>query len=199
MTTYKKRSKIRLITAATLICASFLSAYILSSVANRSVLMWSAKSALIPGKNLSGKELVQVKVSLSSLSPSYISGRVNLSGFRVLRNVRAGELIPADALTSNVDSLEIVAVPLSVQSADLPSDLQMGEIVNIYHVGDSRLAKEIGPPELILSSVYVIALNRQGENLGGQLALTVAVPAENVLTLLDATASGRIVLVRIHG
>jgi hypothetical protein len=45
----------------------------------------------------------------------------------------------------------------------------------------------------------VLAIDRKGQNLGGDLSLTLSVNVKNVLEILGATASGRIVVVRVNG
>lgn len=182
-----------------LIGASFISAYVLSSMANRTELLWSAKSSLLPGAEISTNDLIAAKASIPAGSRAYISIRRDVTHFHVLRMVGPGELVPANALSQDTNAVEMSSVPVSVQASDMPMDLQTGQAVNLYHVGDSHLSKESGPPRLILSHAYISGIDRKGENLGGDLALTLLVSRRSVLQVLDATASGRVVVVRVNG
>ena len=195
----KKRITTRSIAAATLICASFLSAYLLSAMANRTQLLWSARTPLAPGTEISLSSLVSKRVAIPDGISAYISADTDINHFFVLKSIGSGELLPASALSANGNTIHSSAVPVSVHSSDLPSDLAVGEVVNLYHVGDSHLAKEIGPPVLVLSNAYILGIDRKGQNLGGDLTLTISMNSKYVMQVLDATASGRVVVVRMYG
>lgn len=202
MTNYKRRTRARLFAAIALICGSFLSAFILSSLANRTQLIWGARVPLIPGHEILASDLEAHRVVLSGGPDGhaiYLSAQQDLTGSVVLRAVGVGELIPASAISEDVQALQRSALPISVRTSDIPSDLQVGDVVNLYHVGDSRLTQEIGPPRVLLSHIYILDIDRKGQNLGGDLSLTLSVNVKNVLQVLGATASGRIVVVRING
>lgn len=195
----KKRVQTRTIAAVCLICASFLSAYVLSSMANRTELLWSAKTALIPGMRISSNDLAPKRVAIPDGADAYVQASEDVSHFVVLRSIGSGELLPVKAVGSNDLTLLMGSVPVSVHSSDLPADLTSGEVVNLYHVGDSHLSKEIGPPNLVLSHAYILAVDRKAQNLGGDLTLTVSMNAKYIMQVLDATASGRVVVVRVNG
>lgn len=195
----KKRVRSRYVAAVILICASFLSAYVLSSLANRTVLLWSARTPLVPGTTISLDNLVAKQAAIPGGAETYVSANVDISQFLVVKSVNPGELLPMSALSANAKAQQMSAVPVSVHTSDMPVDLQIGEAVNLYHVGDSHLAKEIGPPVLILSHAFILGVDRKAQNLGGDLTLTISVNAKHIVQVLDATASGRVVVVRVHG
>ena len=168
-------------------------------MANRTELLWSAKTSLSPGTEISMKDLVAKRAAIPDGSHAYISTKNDISHFFVRRFISLGEFLPASALIANAKSLQMSAVPISVHTSDMPVDLQSGEAVNLYHVGDSRLSKEIGPPNLVLSHAFILGIDRKGQNLGVDLTLTISVNAKNIMQVLDATASGRLVVVRVNG
>ncbi len=168
-------------------------------MANRTELLWSAKTSLAPGVHISLSNLTPKRIAIPDGIHAYIRASENINDFVVVRSVGAGELLPSRAVTSNSLSQQMSSVPVSVHASDLPADLAIGEIVNLYHVGDSHLAKEIGPPNLVISHAYILAVDRKGQNLGGDLTLTLSVNAKFIMQVLDATASGRVVVVRTHG
>ena len=171
----------------------------MSSIANRTILLWSARNPLVPGTALSVDDLVAKQVAIPSGTESYVRANVDVSLFLVIKSVSPGELLPLSALSTHVKSRQMSAVPISVHTFDLPMDLQVGETVNLYHVGDSHLAKEIGPPALILSHASILGIERKAQNLGQDLTLTISVNPKFIVQVLDATASGRVVVVRVHG
>jgi len=195
----KQRIQTRTIAAVSLICASFLSAYVLSSMANRTELLWSAKTPLAPGVRISLNNVIPKRIAIPDGTQAYIRASQNINDFIVVRSVGAGELLPSMAVSSNTLSQQMSSVPISVHASDLPADLVTGETVNLYHVGDSHLAKEIGPPNLVISRAYILAVDRKSQNLGGDLTLTLSVNTRLIMQVLDATASGRVVVVRTHG
>jgi hypothetical protein len=199
MTNYKRRSRTRLFTAVSLIIGSFLSAFVLSSLANQSELVWGARIPLIPGHVISIGDIEAHRVALPAGDSVYLRAEHELSGYLVLRSIGAGELVPAGAISDNLQALRTSSLPISVRGSDIPNDLQAGEVVNLYHVGDSRLTETIIAPLILLPHVYVIGVDRKGQNLGGDLSLTLSVNVKNVLDILGATASGRIVVVRVNG
>jgi hypothetical protein len=199
MTSYKRRTRTRLFTAIALIAGSFLSAFVLSSLANRTVLVWGARAPLIPGHVISSSDIEGHRVALPEGDSAYLSVQQEVAGYVVLRSIGSGELVPAIAISKDLKALRTSSLPISVHGSDIPSDLQAGEVVNLYHVGDSRLTEIIGPPRILLSHIYVLAIDRKGQNLGGDLSLTLSVNVKNVLDILGATASGRIVVVRVNG
>lgn len=199
MRSNKKRNQSRNFIAITLIVASFVSAYILSSLANRTALLWSARSPLTVGSKISPSDLVAQRVALPDGNSIYISADRDVMGFLMLRSVKVGELVPATSISEHGRNFQLNAVPIKVHLSDLPVDISVGEVVNIYHVGDSQLSKNIEPPSLVLSHTSILGINRKGENLGGNLSLTVSTSTKSIFQLLAATSSGHFVVVRING
>lgn len=199
MRSAKKRNQSRNIVAITLIVASFASAYILSSLANRTVLIWSARVPLAPGARISSSDLLAQRVALPQGDSLYVRANRDLSQFQVLRPLGVGELIPFSSVSSQSASLDISAVPIKVHLSDLPADISVGEIVNLYHVGDSQLSGVVEVPSLVLSRTSILGINRKGENLGGDLSLTISTSSKNILRLLASMSSGHFVVVRIYG
>ena len=199
MRSTKKRNQSRNIIAITLIVASFASAYILSSLANRTVLIWSARVPLLTGARISSSDLLAQRVALPDGDSLYVRADRDLREFQVLRPLGVGELIPISSVSSQSTSLDISAVPIKVRLSDLPTDISVGEIVNLYHVGDSQLSDAVEVPSLVLPRTSILGINRKGENLGGDLSLTISTSSKNILRLLASMSSGHFVVVRVYG
>jgi len=199
MRSTKKRNQSRNIVAITLIVASFASAYILSSLANRTVLIWSARVPLPIGARISSSDLLAQRVALPDGDSLYVRADRDLREFQVLRPLEVGELIPLSSVSSQSTSLDISAVPIKVHLSDLPTDISVGEIVNLYHVGDSQLSDAVEVPSLVLLRTSILGINRKGENLGGDLSLTISTSSKNILRLLASMSSGHFVVVRVYG
>lgn len=199
MRSTKKRNQSKNVIAITLIVASFASAYVLSSLANRTVLIWSARVPLPSGVRISASDLRAQRVALPDGNSLYVSANRDLREFRVLRTLEAGELIPLSSVSSRAGALDISAVPIKVHLSDVPVSISVGEIVNLYHVGDSQLSNVVELPALVLARTSILGINRKGENLGGDLSLTVSTSQRTILRLLASMSSGHFVVVRVYG
>lgn len=196
---YKRRTRTRLVTAIALISASFISAFVLSSLSNRTVMMWSGVQNLPPGHIITMGDLAAVRVSLPDGNSDYVNAGENLEGTIVIRSIQSGELIPVSALSNDLQVLETTSVPISVHASDIPINLEAGALINLYHVGDARLNTDIGPPTLLLAHAYILGIDRKGANLGGDLSMTIAINEKRVLQVLEATSTGRVVVVSLNG
>ena len=199
MRNQKKGVPTRTVVAIALIFASFISSFALSRAANQTELLWSARSVLIPGSKIIANDLALRRVALPDGDAAYAQQDINIVGLQVLRAIGAGELIPISALNKGSSGVANSDVPISVQNSDTPIGLESGEIVNLYHVSDPRLSTKIGPPILVLSHIYIYGIDQKSQSLSGNLSLTLSVPKNEVVRLLTATDSGRIVVVRVNG
>jgi hypothetical protein len=188
-----------MVLAGTLIGASFLSAFFISSSSNRSTPYWSARVNLIAGNVLTARNIEAVPVALNQSGDKYLTAKSEIVGTVVVRNVKKGELLPLDSLSSDRHYFDFVSLPISVKRSDLPKDLIEGELVNVYQVGDPNLATSISQPILVLSKVSILGIDKSGSNMGGSQTLTLSTRASDVLIALKATAAGRLVIIRVNG
>lgn len=144
-------------------------------------------------------DLLERRAALDSIAGRYLTQDRPFKRLIVMAKVGAGELLPLSALSTDLENLQSSAVPVSFLSSDLPADLMTGEKVNLYQVGDPRLAGTGVSPALILNNVAILGIDRKGENLGSSVSLTLSVKKVDVLRLLTATSAGRLVAVRIYG
>lgn len=200
MNTQKKAAQTRFIVAVSLFAAAIISALSLTALGNRTDSYWVAKGNLAPGSEISQDDISLVKVALGEISSDYISSETSLVGSYLLRAQSAGELIAINEVSDLVPTDRAQQVPIAVRSADLPTDLSIGEAINIYWVPDSAMGGvQIGSPEIVVRQAYIRSLDRKSSNFSSEVALTISLLDNQIINLLNSTVSGRLVIVRAAG
>lgn len=181
--------------AISLIIASFLSAFFLASFSRSTTEYWVATIDLQSGHQISSGDLSLMDMDLSSSSVIYLSKDLDPLGQVVIKNVVAGEVIAINSVSSTAKTMASSAVPLSIRSVDLAAGIYVGALVDIYWVIDSLNGELPQDPILILGSVPIISADVKNKNFGTDAAITVSVEQTQVLRLLSATTSGRLVVI----
>ena len=181
--------------AISLIIASFLSAFFLASFSRSTTEYWVATIDLQSGHQISTGDLSLMDMDLSSSSMVYLSRDLNPLGQVVIKNVVAGEVMAINSVSSTAKTMASSAVPLSIRSVDLAAGIYVGALVDIYWVIDSLNGELPQDPILILGSVPIISADVKNKNFGTDAAITVSVEQTQVLRLLSATTSGRLVVI----
>ena len=181
--------------AISLIIASFLSAFFLASFSRSTTEYWVATIDLQSGHQISSGDLSLMDMDLSSSSMVYLSRDLNPLGQVVIKNVVAGEVMAINSVSSTAKTMASSAVPLSIRSVDLSAGIYVGSLVDIYWVIDSLNGESPQDPILILGSVPIISADVKNKNFGTDAAITVSVEQTQVLRLLSATTSGRLVVI----
>jgi hypothetical protein len=163
--------------AISLIIASFLSAFFLATFSRSTTEYWVATIDLQSGHQISSGDLSLMDMDLSSSSMVYLSKDLDPLGQVVIKNVVAGE---------------VMAI---IRSVDLAAGIYVGALVDIYWVIDSLNGELPEDPILILGSVPIISADVKNKNFGTDAAITVSVEQTQVLRLLSATTSGRLVVI----
>ena len=195
----KNRIDIKNIVAIAVIIASFLVAITLAFLANNRGTYWVAAKELTPGHIVDTTDFIQAKGSFSKEASGYIQSNQNPVGYSISKHVAAGEYLNQSALVESNGESNVKLLSFSAAAADLPSQVRIGDAVNLYQVvNDTGDGKDI-PSELVIDGVFIVDLNRKSENLGGSSVVTVAIPNDFVERALNATRRGRMVVVVNHG
>jgi len=194
-----RSSQTRFVVATALFSAAVISAMALTALGNRTDTYWVARKTLIPGSQISDSDLANVEVALGEVSRRYLSRASLTAGAYVVRSIQAGELIAIDAVSDTPNGQQSGQVPISIRNSDLPTDIELGETINIYWVPENTGIEKNNSPELVISKAFLNSVNRKAGNFGGNISLTVSVQNSDIFSLLSATASGRLVIVRANG
>ena len=171
------------------------------AAADDRVPVWSVGSALSAGTTLTAEDLVATPVAMSDLS-AYVLASDDLVGRRIGRDLGAGELVPAGAVSSGAPAdRRLVTVPVDPLHA--PPALARGERVDVYITPRDGASVSGGVevlPALVLAGALVDdpgALDATGST--DQLGVVLDVTAADAERAVGAARGGEVDLVRVGG
>ena len=193
------RSYLKTILGGCLIAASFISALVISNSSSRMITVWSAAVDLGKGEVITAEDVVISKVLLPSNAANYIDGQVSIIGSSVVRAIGAEELIPAYAVSDQIDE-QLQKVPIAIPFSQVPKDIGSGQRVDIYGITKSELRSqnlESGRyrSRLIASDLVIDQVDNQANTLGGDLVITLLVPRPIIPNLIEDMGNYNFILV----
>ena len=196
---FSVRSYLKTILGGCLIAASFISALVISNSSSRMITVWSAAVDLDKGEVITAEDVVISKVLLPGNAGNYIDGQVSIIGSSVVREIGIDELIPAYALSSQVDE-QLQQVPIAIAFSQVPKDIGSGQRVDIYGITKSEIRSqslESGryKSRLIASDLVIDQIDNQANTLGGDLVLTLLVPRPIIPNLIEDMGNYDFILV----
>lgn len=183
----------RLAMGLALLFTALLAGSLIAKEANRTVYVWAANSELAPGNIVDLADIKSVAVLLPESAKNYISAEAQLIGATVTHRIGLGELIPVSAITVEPDKLMQRAVPLTIEPTDLPTNLQRGEIIDLYAIPNSS-QKTIAAPELIIGAVAVAEVSSSSNS--GKSLVVINLPENIILNTLTYIPDTRLIIVR---
>jgi hypothetical protein len=183
----------RLITGISLFIIAILAASLIAKKANRTVYVWASATELAPGNIITQADIKATPVLLPESAKNYLSASAQIIGTVVKSRVAVGDLIPLAAIASTLDQLTLRAVPLTIESTDLPMGLTRGEVIDIYAIPTSD-PRSIGEATLLTERVSVSAVSER--NNSGKASVVVSLPQSLVILILSHLADSRLIIVR---
>jgi hypothetical protein len=175
-----------------LLIISLLAATLIAKEANRTVSVWATKSELAPGEIITDNDITPVPALLPGSAKNYLSASAQIIGGVVLRQISAGDLIPAAAVSSSSNSLNSKLIPLTVELTDMPLGLGRGDVIDIYAI--AKRDSKITAPELLAANVSVSqVLERNNSGVGSVLVI---LDNTQILPTLQLLSDSRIIIVR---
>jgi len=194
-----KKSHQRLVIAGALFFTSILASFLISYLSQSGAHYWVLSHPLARGTQIESSDVALVKISLGTGVRGYLSSQENPIGSVTRRNINGGELINQSDLSSNSEDLISESLSISIRATDISPLISSGSLVSLYQVHDARNGEVVPEPVRILSGVFVKEVSRKSANFGSDLSLTLTVNRDDVIELLNATSSGRIVVVSSRG
>lgn len=154
-----------MVVAIALFAAAVISAMALTALGNQSDTYWIARHALVPGTQISEADIAQVQVALGEVGVEYMSKEATVVGTFVLRPISKNELISLSAVSDIPRGEESGQVPISIRNSDLPTDIEIGEAIDIYWVPDVMGLAKSGPAELVISGAFLNSINQKAPTL----------------------------------
>jgi hypothetical protein len=148
---------------------------------------------------ISSADLSRGKATINIGKNSYLHTSKNPVGAIAVRNLQVGEMVLENTLTTDRRQLSTEFVSLSIRASDFPGGTSVGDDIHIFQVHDSRNGEQVIAPALVVQAAPLTAISQKGSNFGSDLSITVAIQREELLPLLAATSSGRLVVIRSHG
>lgn len=194
----------RLLLGVVLVAGSIVLGARLLTAADDTVGVWAVTRDLPAGAALDQDDLERRRVRFTdhATADGYLAaGEEVPAGATLNRPVSGGELLPraAFATTSGPDLVEI---PISVLSDDLPATVRQGSVVDVWV---APKVSAVGAVKVkaarVLSDVVVVAVPRSSEGFAPQATrqVIVGVPAagaDDLATALGGMSDGRVVVAR---
>lgn len=176
-----------------LILASVAGVCLLLAAQDRSVQVYVARDALVPGERVNAGDLelanVRVPASARYATPGTLPG-----GAVVLRSVSKGELVPATAVGNAVDAASTSVVVTA--SGPVSASVTAGAAVDVW-AARSATDKDYAPPTVLVANAVVVSVAHDETLMvdRGSVSVEVRVPAARVASVLQAIADGQILSV----
>ena len=199
MSTKKTKIQTRVLIAASLLVASILSSVLISVFSNQKESFWIANRELTPGQQIAASDISKVQVNIAAISNNYIGADRNPIGNIVTNRIQRSSLIATQSISSEVDSINSAEISLTIRAIDLPATVLAGDRISIYLLEDAESGAFPSEPYLVLSEIYLGAIERKNSNFGSEAAITIAIGRDEILDVLRATTYGRLAVVKLNG
>ncbi len=162
----------------------------------RTVQVYQAKAALLPGTSLEEASLALVDID-PSLAGAYAGPEERTKDAVVADTVHKGELVARTSLLDGAqDTGTRVVLPLA---AAVPSGIDAGDTVSLWAVGRANAAgAEASAKELTAQALFVSASAAEGMSLGGYSA-ELQIPADIAGQVLAVTGADATFMVTAGG
>jgi hypothetical protein len=193
----------RLLLGIALVAGSVVLGARLLAAADDSVGVWAVARDLPAGAALQTDDLErrQVRFPDAETADQYLAAGDGLpSGATLSRPVSAGELLPRAAFAAEPGP-DLVEVPVSVLSDDLPATVRQGSVVDVWVAPKVATTGQSVKAVAVLTDVVVVAVPRRADGFAPQTTrqVIVGVPATRADDLgpaLGGMSDGRIVIAR---
>jgi hypothetical protein len=155
--------------------------------------VWTLTRDLPAGALLVASDVTQVQVR--EVGAPYVPGSETVIGRRLIRDLGAGEFLPASSLHKGQQGSATRVVTIAVDPLHMPADLRRGHRVDLWSTPE--IESVLASPMLVLQGLIVMDVPSQDRSLASSVAVSVEVPVDQVQIVISAVRSGLIDLVRV--
>lgn len=194
----------RIVIGIILIAASVLIGAKLMAALDDTVGVFALKGDLSRGAELHSGDLTTTRIRFADAATAdlYVSSEDELpSGATLAQDLKAGELLPRRAVETEA-LVDLVEVPISVDSTDLPATVRQGSTVDVWVTTKSAASSPLdNKATLVLPEALVISVPRRSDSFAPEASRQVilGIPAKDSAKLAQALgilADGRVVITR---
>jgi len=153
---------------------------------------WIASAAIPAGAKISSSDVKLVKASLSENESHYFKGSEGVVGRIAARRLESGDLIAKSDLAVSTNANATTFLPVGVGVDDLPVDLLVGDLVDIYLIPKDSSTL----PAVVARRVAVANIDQKSRALGGSVAVVLATNTSIAAVIVTAESQGRLVVAR---
>ncbi len=143
-------------------------------------------SKILPG------DVAMLKANLTSDSTHFEGSGDSVVGQYATRSLQTGDLIAVSDVSRSGVSTPMSFLPIGVAVDDLPMDLSVGDLVDIYVIPKDQSSL----PAIVAHRVVVQSVDQKSRSLGGSVAVSVVADASITAIIVTAESQGRLVLAR---
>lgn len=158
---------------------------------DRTVPVYAAAQALVPGTRITADAVRVSRVRLGGAEGRYLAGPLPSGGVVVTRSVAEGELVPLSALGAAASVTDVsVVVPLSTKPA---ATVGAGSVVDLWAAAKATgTGEKAPPPHVLVSGATVVRLVTPTGLIAtaSGATLEIELPREDVAAVLQAVADG---------
>ena len=156
----------------------------------------TASRDISPGEVVSSKDFLRDSLFLSNSADKYVTGDIKLVGYRALRKIARGEVVPRAALTSERELEERHLVTFTVPKTQIPANLQVGNLIDIYFFTTTNRGALDEQFDLtkVLTKVRVQSMQTKDVQIDGQVTISVLVDQKESSEVISLITSSRIAI-----
>lgn len=174
------------------IVLSIIGAIGLASASQSATPIWAATHPLAPGSIISLSDITPINASLGELSKNYYPGGSKIVGNVVTRSIGLREFIPLNAIAQVGSATDYRQLPIGIAKSDLPVDLWAGDRVDLY-----AIPRDPGrAPDLVATNIRIQSVDNKSRDLGGSVTVLFLLHEREIMPIMEALTSSRIVVVR---
>ena len=154
--------------------------------------LWMATATIPSGSKITAREVQLVKANLTLDSGHYVGGSETVIGQYATRLLHPVDLIAVIDLNHGMTNPTATYLPIGVSIVDLPADLAVGDLVDIYVIPKEQAVL----PAVVAHRVAIQNIDQKSRALGGSVAVSVAASSAVAAIIVTAESQGRLVLAR---